>query len=87
MYFDPLSVKRIRHQSTSDANMRPDSGKTDLISETLARGLGVGLSYREFAGNFEHQVAAFCTNVSGIQQILKLRICIAPTALAALVLL
>jgi hypothetical protein len=77
-------VKRVLHQSADDANMRAYSGNIDLIGETLTRGLGVGLSYRELADNFEHQVAAFITYVSRVKQILKLRIQFEPSVSVAI---
>jgi hypothetical protein len=43
-YFDPLSVKGIPDQSANDADMRAGGGRIDLVLETLARGLGIGLS-------------------------------------------
>src|SRR5258708_30038997 len=67
MYFYPFGVKRVLHQTTNNANMRADSGKIDLVRETLTRGLGVGLSYRELADNFEHQITTFITYVSCVQ--------------------
>ena len=67
MYFYPFGVKRVLHQTANNANMRADSGKIDLVRETLTRGLGVGLSYRELADNFEHQVTTFITYVSCVQ--------------------
>jgi hypothetical protein len=79
MYFYPFGVKRILHQTADHANMRADSGEIDLVRETLARGLSIGLSYREFADDFEDQVAAFGAYVSCVQQILKLRIQFEPS--------
>ena len=87
MYFDPLGVERVLHQSASDANRQAHSGKIDLNGEPWYAVLASGSSYREFAHDFEDQVSAFRTDVSGVQQILKLRICIAPTVLGVLVLL
>ncbi len=84
MYFYPLSVKRILHQTTNDANMRADRGKIDLVRETLTRGLGVGLSYREFAHDFKHQVPTFVTYVSCVKQILKLGIQFEPSVSVAI---
>ena len=56
-----------------------DRRKIDLVRETLTRGLGVGLSYREFAHDFKHQVPAFVTYVSCVKQILKLGIQFEPS--------
>ena len=78
MYSDPLSVKGILHQSANDA-MRADSGKIDLVCETMARGLGIGLSWDTYIVwliEFKNHRTRLTAN--------KTEICIAPRALRLL---
>src|SRR4029077_14520421 len=84
MYFDPFRMKCVLHQRTNDAHTRADSGQLHRIGETLTRGLRVGLSYREFAHNFKHQVPAFVADVSCVKQIHKLGIQFEPSVRVAI---
>jgi hypothetical protein len=59
--------------------MRSNRGKIDLVRDTRARGLGIGLSYRVLAHDLEDQVAACSSYVSCVKQILKLRIHLEPS--------
>ena len=83
-FTNPFSVKRVLHQRTNDANTRADRGQIDGIGEALTPGLGVGLSYREFAHDFKHQVPAFVAYVSRVKQIRKLGIQFEPSVRVAI---
>jgi hypothetical protein len=86
MNFHPMRVKSVLHIGSHYANMRAHRRELDLILVSLARRLGIRLSHREPAYDFEHQVATLITNISGVQEILKLGIDVEPSVRVSILL-
>jgi hypothetical protein len=79
MNFHPVRVKGVLHIGSYYANVRAHCRDLDLILECPARRLGVRLSHREPAYDFEHQVATLVTHISGVQRMLKLGVDVEPS--------
>jgi len=85
MNLDPLTVESVLHQGSHDANVGANGRERNLILIVGAGSLGVRLSHREPAHDFEHQIAAFMVRVSGVQEILKFGIHLEPSVSVSIV--
>src|SRR6266568_7625169 len=85
MNLDPLTMESVLHQGSHDANVGAHRGERNLILIIGACSLGVRLSHREPAHDFEHQIAAFMVRVSGVQEILKFGIHLEPPVSVSIV--
>ena len=74
MNLHPLGVKRTWHIDSNNADVRAHVRNRDLVLIAVGRCLGISLSHRVLADDFEHQVSALVAMVSGVQQILELGI-------------
>src|SRR5260370_5486365 len=74
MDLHPLAMEGVLHVDSENANVRTHRWKLHIVRVICARGLGVGLRYRKSAYDFEYQIAALVFLISGVQQILELRI-------------
>ena len=79
MNLHPLGMKGVLHVGSHYANVGAHGRYRDVIREALARRLGICLSDREPAYDFEHQVAGFIAHVSGVQEIQKFRVRFEPS--------
>ena len=86
MNLDPLTMESVLHQGSRDANVGANGRERNLILIVGARSLGVRLSHREPAHDFEHQIAAFMVRVSGVQEILKFGIHLEPPVSVSIIL-
>jgi len=79
MNLHPLGMKGVLYVNSYNANMRAYRRKVYLVLVVATCRLGVCLSHRKLADDFEYQVSALSVVIAGVQQILKLGVHFEPT--------